>query len=118
MELGRGDEVITTPMTFCATVNAAILHVGAVPVMADIDSTSPTLVHPAIEAALTERTKAIMPVHFSGLPCTTWMRFGPLPNGIGCLLVVEDAAAIVVGLPGTEDRFRGQRCGLLQLLRQ
>src|ERR1017187_368061 len=67
LRVGPGDEVITTPLTFCATVNT-ILQVGAMPVLADIDSTlniSPA----AIEARVTERTKAIMPVHYAGLPC-------------------------------------------------
>jgi dTDP-4-amino-4,6-dideoxygalactose transaminase len=55
--LEEGDEVITTPMTFCATVNA-ILHAGAKPVLADVD-----------RRKVTKRTKAVLPVHFAGRPC-------------------------------------------------
>ncbi len=67
LNLGPGDEVITTPTTFCATVNV-ILQVGATPVLADI---GPDLnIDPKkIAAAISPRTKAIMPVHMGGLPC-------------------------------------------------
>jgi dTDP-4-amino-4,6-dideoxygalactose transaminase len=65
--IGPGMEVITSPLTFCATVNV-ILQVGATPVLADIGPDGN--IDPAsIEARITERTKAIMPVHFAGLPC-------------------------------------------------
>jgi dTDP-4-amino-4,6-dideoxygalactose transaminase len=65
--VGRGAEVITTPLTFCATVNV-ILHVGATPVLADIGKDGN--IDPAsIAARLTERTRAIIPVHLGGLPC-------------------------------------------------
>ncbi len=65
--IGPGDEVITTPLTFCATVNV-ILQVGAVPVLADV---GPDLnIDPSSVARLiTRRTRAIMPVHNAGLPC-------------------------------------------------
>ncbi|RLA30484.1 MAG: UDP-4-amino-4,6-dideoxy-N-acetyl-beta-L-altrosamine transaminase [Gammaproteobacteria bacterium] len=66
--VGPGDEVITTAMTFCSTVNA-IIHTGARPVLADIDPTSLNIDIAAVEAAITERTKAILPVHFAGRPC-------------------------------------------------
>lgn len=63
-----GDEVITTPMTFCATTNS-ILHAGGVPVFADIDP-STGLIDPAeIEKKITPKTKAILPVHLCGRPC-------------------------------------------------
>src|SRR5436190_335356 len=65
--IGPGDEVITTPLTFCATVNT-ILHVGATPVLVDI---GPDLnIDPAsVSAAVTSRTRAVLPVHMAGLPC-------------------------------------------------
>ncbi len=66
--IGPGDEVITTAMTFCATVNT-IIHTGATPVLADIDPISLNIDPRAIEVAVTERTRAIMPVHFAGRPC-------------------------------------------------
>lgn len=86
--IGPGDEVITTPLTFCATVNT-ILEVGATPVFADIGADlniSPT----GIRESLTPRTRAVMPVHIAGLPCDM--------NAIGeiaqerNLNVIEDAA--------------------------
>src|SRR5215472_3548754 len=67
LNIGPGVEVITTPLTFCATVNV-IIHVGATPVLADIGPDGN--IDPAsIESRITERTKAIMPVHMAGLPC-------------------------------------------------
>lgn len=86
--IGPGDEVITTPMTFCATVNT-IYHVGAEPVLADILPDG-NIDPESIEQRVTSRTKAIIPVHLAGLPCdmnTIWS----LAQRHG-LAVVEDAA--------------------------
>lgn len=66
--VGPGDEVITTAMTFCATANA-IIHSGATPVLADIDPLTMNIDPAAVEARITERTRAIIPVHFAGRPC-------------------------------------------------
>lgn len=66
--LEPGDEVITTPLTFCATVNA-IIHAGATPVLADIDPLTMNIDPAAVAAKITTRTKAILPVHFAGRPC-------------------------------------------------
>lgn len=65
--IGPGDEVITTPFTFVATVSA-IDYTGATPVLVDIDPVSFTIDASAIEAAITEKTKAILPVHLYGQP--------------------------------------------------
>jgi dTDP-4-amino-4,6-dideoxygalactose transaminase len=65
--VGPGDEVVTTPFTFVATV-AAILYSGARPVLADIDPVSLTLDPERFEAAITERTRAVIPVHIHGHP--------------------------------------------------
>ncbi len=86
--IGPGDEVITTPITFCATVNA-ILHVGATPVLADVKPDGN--IDPAVIAErITPRTRAIIPVHLGGLPCdmdAIW----ELARKHG-LHVIEDAA--------------------------
>ncbi len=67
LEIGPGDEVITTPLTFCATVNV-ILHTGATPVLADVGEDGN--IDPAsVAERIGARTKAIIPVHLAGLPC-------------------------------------------------
>jgi dTDP-4-amino-4,6-dideoxygalactose transaminase len=63
----KGDEVITTPLTFCATVNV-ILHVGATPVLADVGADGNLDPH-CVAERVTTRTRAIIPVHLGGLPC-------------------------------------------------
>ena len=68
MGIGPGDEVITTPTTFAATVNV-IIHAGATPVLADIDPDDYCIDPGAVECAITPRTKAIMPVHHAGSAC-------------------------------------------------
>jgi len=86
--LGPGDEVITTPMTFCATVNT-ILHVGATPVLADVGADG-NIDPVSIERRITSRTKAILPVHLAGLSCNMDAIWS-LARRHG-LKVVEDAA--------------------------
>jgi dTDP-4-amino-4,6-dideoxygalactose transaminase len=67
LNIGPGAEVITTPLTFCSTVNV-IFHVGATPVLADVGADGN--IDPAsVASRITERTRAIMPVHLAGLPC-------------------------------------------------
>jgi dTDP-4-amino-4,6-dideoxygalactose transaminase len=66
--IGEGDEVITTPHTFTATAEV-IRYLGANPVFVDIDPATLNIDPARIEAAVTARTKAILPVHFGGLPC-------------------------------------------------
>ena len=65
--IGPGDEVITTPLTFCATVNV-ILQVGAVPILADVGPDLNIDPH-SVARLITPRTRAIIPVHIAGLPC-------------------------------------------------
>jgi len=88
-DIGKGDEVITTPMTFGATVNV-IEHVGATPVLVDIQQNGFNINAELIESKITEQTKAIMPVHYAGFPCEM-----NLINDIARkhdLIVIEDAA--------------------------
>lgn len=99
--IGPGAEVITTPMTFCATVNV-ILHVGATPVLADVGPDGN--IDPACVAArITDRTRAVMPVHMAGLPCEM-DELWALARRHG-LQVIEDAAHAA----GSE--YRGARIG-------
>ena len=65
--IGRGDEVITTPISWVATANV-ILEVGATPVFADIDPITRNIDLNKVEAAITSRTKAIIPVYLAGSP--------------------------------------------------
>jgi dTDP-4-amino-4,6-dideoxygalactose transaminase len=67
-DLKPGDEVITTAMTFCATINS-IIHAGLTPVLVDIEPHSLNIDPTKIEAAMTPRTRAILLVHFAGRPC-------------------------------------------------
>lgn len=64
---GPGDEVVTTPLTFCATLNT-ILHVGAKPVLSDVDPLNLNLSATGVEKVLTKNTKGVVPVHYAGNP--------------------------------------------------
>lgn len=68
LELGPEDEVIVPAMTFAATANA-VVHAGGRPVLADVDRDTMCLTPEAVEAQLTPRSRAILPVHFAGRPC-------------------------------------------------
>jgi dTDP-4-amino-4,6-dideoxygalactose transaminase len=87
--VGPGDEVITTPMTFCATANA-IIHCGATPVFADCERRTLNLDPEQVLKKITPRTRAILPVHFAGRPCDMLaiMRIARERN----LKVIEDCA--------------------------
>jgi len=87
--IGEGDEVITTPMTFASTANV-IEHVGAKPVFVDIEKNTMNIDPKNIENAITDKTKAIIPVHFAGRPCDmdAIVDIAKRYN----LIVIEDAA--------------------------
>lgn len=86
--IGPGDEVITSPLTFCATV-LEILHAGATPVLADAGADG-NIDAGSIAARITDRTRAIIPVHLGGLPCEM-DRIWALARERG-VRVIEDAA--------------------------
>ncbi len=90
--VGPGDEVITTPMSFVATANA-IVHTGATPVFVDVERATGNLDAAQVEAALTEKTKAIVPVHLYGQMCD--MRALAALAQRRSLALVEDAAHAV-----------------------
>jgi dTDP-4-amino-4,6-dideoxygalactose transaminase len=100
--VGPGDEVITTPFTFVATV-AAIRYSGAKPVFVDVDPVSMTLDPGAIESVITSRTKVIMPVHLYGQPADMDL-IAAIAERHG-LKVIEDACQA----HGAE--YRGRRVG-------
>jgi UDP-4-amino-4,6-dideoxy-N-acetyl-beta-L-altrosamine transaminase len=87
--LGPGDEVILSPLTFLATANC-LLYCGATPIFADIDPATLNLDPGQVERKLSPRTKAILPVHFAGLPCDL-DRLQGLARA-GGLRLIEDAA--------------------------
>ena len=64
--VGPGDEVITSCLTFCSTVSV-IEHVGATPVLVDVEADTLNMDPAAVAAAVTERTRVIMPVHYGGM---------------------------------------------------
>ncbi len=92
--IGPGDEVITTPMTFIATA-AAILESGARPVFVDVEPDTGNIDVRLVEAAITTRTRAILPVHLYGLLCD--MRALRAIADKRRLAIVEDAAHCVEG---------------------
>lgn len=100
--VGPGDEVITTPLTFCATVNA-IIHAGATPVLADIDPLTLNIDPTEIARKLSSRTKALVPVHFAGRPCEmdAIVQLAEQHQ----LKIIEDCAHAI------ETEYRGQKAG-------
>lgn len=102
--LDPGAEVITTPLTFCATVNA-IIHAGLTPVLADVDPATQCISPEAIEAAITPRTQAILPVHFAGRPCEMDRIMAIAEKHK--LVVIEDCAHAI------ETEWRGRKAGTL-----
>ena len=104
MDLKPGDEVITTPLTFAATLNVIVLA-GAKPVLIDIDPRTRNMDLDLLEDAITDKTRVIMPVHFAGLPVDLDYLY-ELADKYG-IRILEDAAHAI----GTE--YKGQKIGSL-----
>jgi dTDP-4-amino-4,6-dideoxygalactose transaminase len=102
--IGPGDEVITTPLTFCATANV-IIHRGATPVFVDVDRNTGNIDPEQIPAAITDKTKAILPVHLYGRPCEMDALMSIAMNH--GLYMIEDAAH------ATEAWYRGWKIGTI-----
>lgn len=100
LDIGPGDEVITTPMTFIATASA-IMCAGARPVFIDVEESSGNINPSLIERAITKKTKAIIPVHLYGQVCDM-VAIKAIADKHG-LKVIEDSAHCVEGM---RDGFR------------
>lgn len=99
-----GDEVITTPFTFFATAEA-IASIGAIPVFVDVKQDDYTIDPDKIEAAISKRTKAILPVHIFGATCDM-DRIMEIAHKHGLMVIEDDAQAI-----GSE--YKGRKAGTL-----
>lgn len=99
-----GDEVIVSPFTFIATYNAVLAH-HALPVFADTDPATLTIDPSSIESRITERTRAILPVHIYGMPCEMDAINAIAKNHR--LAVVEDACQAWLA------EYKGRKCGVL-----
>ena len=100
--IGPGDEVITTPMTFASTAST-VIHCGATPVFADIDYRTGCIDPDEIQKKITPKTKAVVPVHYSGQVCDL-DRIYEIADRYG-LFVSEDAAHAL------ESRYKGRLIG-------
>jgi len=100
--IGPGDEVITTPLTFVSTVNV-IEMVGATPVLVDVEEETLNIDPSKIRAAITSKTKAIIPVHYAGHPIDR-KKINNIAKDHG-LVVIEDAAH------GTDSKINGEPLG-------
>ena len=106
--VGPGDEVITTTMTFIAT-STAIVETGATPDFVDVEAENGLIDPNCVEAAITPRTKAILPVHLYGQMCD--MRASRAIADKHELAIVEDCAHCIEGVrddvkPGQRRRYR------------
>lgn len=102
--LKEGDEVITSAMTFCATVNT-IIHSGATPVIADINPETWNIDPKSIEEKITSKTRAIIPVHFAGRACDMGSIMDIARKHK--LFVIEDCAHAI------ETEYKGKKAGTI-----
>jgi dTDP-4-amino-4,6-dideoxygalactose transaminase len=103
--IGHGDEVITTPMSFCSTSNA-VIHTGATPVFVDVEEETGNINAELIESKITGKTKAIIPVHLYGQMCDM-KRIRQIADKYH-LVVIEDAAHCI---EGSRDGVRAGHLG-------
>ena len=104
LDVDAGDEVIVSPFTFIASYNAILLH-KALPVLADTDPATLTMDPASIESRITERTRAIMPVHIYGMPCDM-DRIVPVARKHR-LAIIEDACQAWLA------EYKGKKCGTI-----
>jgi len=102
--IGAGDEVITTPMTFVSTVSS-IVYTGATPVFVDVEPQTLNIDPTRIEQAITERTRAILPVHLYGHPCDM--------DGIMDIARRHDLKVVGDCAHAIEAEYRGRKVGSL-----
>jgi len=100
--LKPGDEVLTTALTFCSTVNA-IIHSGATPVLVDVDPITMNIDPEQVEARITPKTKALLPVHFAGHPCDMDILCDIAERHK--LIIIEDCAHAI------ETEYKGRKAG-------
>ena len=104
LDVGPGDEVITSAYTYTASASV-ICHVGARPVLVDIQSERPEMDYEKLENAITDRTKAIIPVDIAGIPCdyeriyevvekmrSRFRPSGPIQKALGRVAILADTA--------------------------
>jgi dTDP-4-amino-4,6-dideoxygalactose transaminase len=103
-DIGPGDEVIVPAMTFVATANI-VVHAGAVPVLVDVDPDTGCLDPDALAAALSPRTRAVIPVHYAGRACEM-DAIGAIAAAAG-LTVIEDCAHAI------ETTYHGRHAGTM-----
>jgi dTDP-4-amino-4,6-dideoxygalactose transaminase len=104
MDVDAGDEVIVSPYTFIATYNAILMH-KALPVFADTDPATLTLDPASIESRITDRTRAILPVHIYGMPCDM--------DPINALARKNKFAVIEDACQAWLAEYKGRKCGTL-----
>jgi len=102
--VGPGDEVITSPVTWPSTANV-IVHTGATPVFADVDPRTLNIDPRNIEEKITERTKAIIPVHMAGLPCDM--------DAISAIALKHDLHVVEDAAHALGAQYKGQKIGTI-----
>ncbi len=104
MGVDAGDEVICSPYTFMATYNAILIN-KALPVFADTDPTTLTMDPASIESRITDRTRAIVPVHIYGMPCDM--------DPINAIAKKHNLAVVEDSCQGWLAEYKGRKCGTL-----